>query len=127
MSSFLGAEVEAQALQSQVPLLAAGPGLVFPVPAGFQRGQGVIPCPVGRQTLLCLEAGDGPGGGVPAPLLLQGARLAVGQADAIGLVVGDVDALFQPGVPYEEALSLGYCGTIRARFSTVHLQGKHLS
>lgn len=121
MASFLGAEVEAQALQSHVSLLAAGPRLAFPVPAGLHLDHSMLLGLLGRQALLRLKADDGPGGRVPAPLLLLGVRLAVGQADAMGLVVGDTNALFQPGVPYEEALSLCYCGTIRAWFSTVHV------
>jgi len=121
VASFLGAQVEAQALQSQVSLLAAGPHLAFPVPAGFQLDQSILPHLVGRQALLRLKADNGPGGGVPAPLLLLGLCLALGEADAVGLVVGEVHALFQPGVPDEEALSLCYCSTIRARFSTVHV------
>ena len=121
MASFLGAEVEAQAPKSQASLLAAGPCLAFPVATALQLDQSIVLRLVGRQAVLRLKAHDGPGGGVPAPLLLLGVRLAVGQADAVGLVGRDANALLQPGVPYEEALSLCYCGTIRARFSTVHV------
>lgn len=120
MASLLGAKVEAQALQSQVSLLAAGPCLAFPVSAGLQLDQSVLAHPVGRQAPLRVQADDGAGVGVPAPPLLLGVLLAAGQANAVGLV-GGTDALFQAGVPYEEALSLCYCGTIRARFSTVHV------
>lgn len=120
MASLLGAEVEAKALQSQVSLLAAGPCLVLPVSTGLHLDQSVLTHPVGRQAPLRVQADDGAPVGVPAPLLLLGALLAAGQADAVGLVRG-TDALFQPGVPYEEALSLCYCGTIRAWFSTVRI------
>lgn len=123
VASLLGAEVEAQALQSQVSLLAAGPCLAFPVSTGLQLDQShpVVAHPVGRQAPPGVQADDGARVGVPSPPLLLGMLLAAGQADAAGLL-GGTDALFQPGVPYEEPLSLCYCSTIRARLSTVDVE-----
>lgn len=58
------------------------------------------------QALFGFKADDGLCSGVPPPLLLLGVQLAISQADLAAVMVGDLDAFFQPDVLYEEALPL---------------------
>lgn len=120
VSSWLGAEMQTQALQAEMAFLAAHPHLV-PVPAtlaGFQLSQSKFLRLVDRQALPGFQVDKGPGSPIPTPLVQPQVWFAFGETNLFRFKGGGMNAFSQTDILDEKTVASSHCGGSKTQLTT---------